>query len=56
VTLKIGCEPAGTLTSPLRIRKNGVTYGIMLVAPNAPDASPIRVQTSSGIKALQKLP
>ena len=56
VTIRIGCEPLGTLTSPVRIRKNGTTYGVVLVDPASPDASHIRVQTSSGIKALQKLP
>lgn len=56
VTLRIGCEPLGTLTSPVRIRKNGTTYGVVLVPPNSPDASPIRIQTSSGTKAWMKLP
>jgi hypothetical protein len=52
--IKIACEPEGTLTSPLRIAKNGVTYGIVLVDPSDPEASNIIVQTRSGPKALRK--
>jgi hypothetical protein len=52
----LACEPPGQQTSPIRINKNGINYGIMLVATNAPNASKFRVQTSSGAKALQKLP
>jgi hypothetical protein len=55
-TLRIGCEPAGTLTSPLRIQKNGTTYGIILVDPDSPEASHIRIQTHSRTKAWMKLP
>lgn len=51
----IACEPEGTLTSPLRISKNGVIYGIVLVDPSDPKASKLKMQTSSGIKALRKL-
>lgn len=54
-TIRVACEPPGTLTSPLRIHKNGTTYGIILVDPNSPDATKIRIQTPSGVKALQKL-
>jgi hypothetical protein len=53
-TLAIACEPAGILTSPLRIRKGATTYGIVLVATTDPNASPIRIWTSSGVKALRK--
>jgi len=53
--IRIACEPKGSLTSPLRIRKNGVTYGIVLVDTPNPHASKIRVQTSSKVKALRKL-
>jgi len=53
--ITIACEPAGTLTSPLRIRKGSTTYGIVLVDPSDPMASKIRIKTSSGIKALRKL-
>ena len=53
-TIKIGC--AFGLPSPLRISKNGVSYGILLVPTSSPDASRIRIQTSSGTKAMKKLP
>jgi len=52
--IAIACEPTGTLTSPLRIRKGGTTYGIILVPVTDANASKIRIQTSSGIKALRK--
>ena len=52
--IAIACEPAGTLTSPLRIKKSDGIYGIVLVDPSDPNASPIRIKTSSGIKALRK--
>ncbi len=50
----IAAEPAGTLTSRLRIAKNGVIYGIVLVDPGDPNDSGLRIQTSSGIKGLRK--
>jgi len=53
-TITIACEPSGTLTSPLRIRKGDTTYGIVLVPTTDANASSIRIQTSSGIKALRK--
>lgn len=37
---------------PLRISKSGVTMSIPLVVTTDPQASPIRVKTSAGIKAL----
>jgi len=40
--------------NPLRIRKGGVTYGIELVETSDPNASPIRIKTSAGIKAIRK--
>ena len=46
-------EPAGTLTSPLRIKKAGTTYGIVLVATNDANASSARIKTSTGTKALK---
>ena len=55
-TITIACEPAGTLTSPLRIRKGATTYGIPLVGTSDSSASAIRINTSSGIKALRKYP
>lgn len=54
-TVKIGAEP-GALTSPFRIRKNGINYGLILVETNDPSASKFRLQTAAGIKALLKLP
>ncbi|MBA7505468.1 hypothetical protein ES706_04135 [subsurface metagenome] len=50
----IAAEPAGTLTSSLRIAKNGAIYGIVLVEPGNANDSGVRIQTSSGIKALRK--
>jgi len=50
----IAAEPAGTLTSSLRIAKNGVIHGIVLVEPGDANDSGVRIQTSSGIKALRK--
>jgi len=55
-TVSIAVEPLGTLTSPLRIAKDGVIYGIALVDPGDPNESGIRINTSSGIKALRKYP
>lgn len=54
--IAVACEPEGILTSPLRIRKGNVTYGIVLVDPVDLNASNIRIVTKSGIKALRKLP
>jgi hypothetical protein len=34
-----------------RIDKNGTTYAVYLVDTTDPDASPVRVQTPSGVKA-----
>lgn len=59
-TVVIAAEPTGTLTS-LRIAKNEVIYGIALIDPTDPEYgnpqydSGVRIQTSSGIKALRKL-
>jgi len=55
-TVSIAVEPLGTLTSPLRIAKDGVIYGIALVDVGDPNESGIRIRTSSGIKALRKYP
>lgn len=52
--IAFACEPAGTLTSPLRIRKGATTYGVVLVDPADSMASSLRVRTSSGIKAIRK--
>ena len=43
----------GTVTSPLRIAKNGVVYGIKLVEPNDPTASHFKIMTASGMKSLK---
>lgn len=53
-TVSIAAE-IGAPTSPLRIAKNGVIYGIALVDPGDPNDSGVRIQTSSGIKALRRL-
>jgi hypothetical protein len=53
--ITIACEPEGAATSPLRIAKNGTTYGIALVEPSDVNACGIRIETSSGVKALRKL-
>ena len=55
LTITIACEPLGTLTSALRIAKAGNIYGVVLVVTSDSNASKIRIQTSSGIKALRKL-
>lgn len=47
----VAIEDTGTLTSPLRIVKNGTVYGIVLVDPSDTCASNIRIQTRLGIKA-----
>lgn len=39
---------------PLRVRKGGITYGLELVATADPNASRIRVRTSSGTMAIRK--
>lgn len=54
-TVPIAAEPLGTLISPLRIFKNGNTYGVALVDVSDPNASKARINTSGGIKALRKL-
>jgi len=53
--IQVACEPSGTLTSPLRVRKDTTTYGIVLVDTTDSNASKIRIETSSGIKAIAKL-
>lgn len=53
-TISIACEDPASVSSPLRIAKNGNIYGIVLVDTTDPNASKIRIKTSSGIKALKK--
>ena len=53
--VNVACEPEGAVTSPLRIAKNGVIYGIVLVDPAALEASKIVIQTAAGPKAMADL-
>jgi len=41
-------------SNPLRIRKGDTTYGIELVPTDDPNASAVRIQTSSGTKAIRR--
>ncbi|UCB56697.1 MAG: hypothetical protein JSV30_05705 [Candidatus Omnitrophota bacterium] len=52
--VKIACELAETSVSPLRIRKGGATYAIVLVDTGDSMASSVRINTSTGIKALRR--
>lgn len=45
-----------TLTSPLRIAKDGTTYGIALVDLSDSSATNFRITTNSGTKAIKRLP
>ncbi len=57
--IKIAIEAPGAggqMTSALRMNKGGTNYGILLIPTNWPDASRIRIQTSTGTKAWRKLP
>jgi len=58
-TVVIACEPEGALSSPLRISKDGVNYGVVLVDPGDAMDSGVRIQIqgASGpeIKALRKM-
>jgi parallel beta-helix repeat protein len=53
--VSIACEAEGSLTSPLRIAKDGIVYGILLVDPGDSRATGIRIETASGTKALARL-
>jgi hypothetical protein len=53
-TVRIAVDYAGADT-PLRISKDGVTYGILLVDPSDPRASRLRIMTMAGIKAFKKM-
>ena len=44
--------PAG-MGGQLRLRKNGVTYAVYLVETSDTFASPVRIQTATGIKAIR---
>ena len=50
-TITIFCEDPPV--SRLRIRKNGVTYGVALVAPGTTGATAFHIQTPEGVKALK---
>ena len=50
----LSCEPSGTVTSPLRIYKNSEVRGMGLVPVTDNNASKLRIQTPSGVKALRK--
>ena len=55
VTVSIAAE-IGVATSPLRIAKDGVVYGIALVNPGDVNDSGVRIQTANdGLKALRRL-
>jgi len=55
--VKFACiHPCCQTNWPFRIDSLGTNYGIMLVPTDSPDASKFRIQTSSGVKALMKLP
>jgi len=52
--VSLGCEPQGTLTSPLRISRGGIVFGVILVDVADPAASRIKMQTPDGVKAVRK--
>jgi hypothetical protein len=57
--LKIAVEAPGAggqTVSALRVNKGGTNYGILLIPTNWPDASRIRIQTTTDTKAWRKLP
>jgi hypothetical protein len=57
--IKIAVEAPGAggqMASALRVNKGGTNYGVLLVPTNWPDASRIRIQSSTGTKAWKKLP
>jgi hypothetical protein len=59
VVIKIAAEAPGIggwLTSALQVNKGGTNYGIILIPTYWPDASRIRIQTSTGPKAWRKMP
>lgn len=52
--VRVATDYASAATA-IRIAKNGVIYGVLLVDPSDPGASSIRVMTPSGIKAYKKM-
>jgi len=53
--VSIAVEPAGPVTSKLRIAKNGTIYGVVLVDIGDANDSKVHIWTSGGYKALRKL-
>ncbi len=52
--IAIAAEPSGSLTSPLRIAKNGMVYGLPLVETNSASAAPFFIQMPDSIRALKR--
>ncbi|MCX5793800.1 MAG: hypothetical protein NTY45_16505, partial [Elusimicrobia bacterium] len=50
----IACQPPGAIASPLRIGRDGVTYGIWLAPVGDPAATKQRINTTTGIQTLRK--
>lgn len=57
-TVRVACDEqdADQSSLPLRIRKGETTYAVFLVEPDHPTASGLIIQTSSGPKALARIP
>lgn len=55
-TVSIAVEDTGTLTSPLRIARGGVTYGVVLVDSLDLCASGVNIKTSAGVQSLSVYP
>ena len=51
--ITLGVEPV--LNSPLRFYSGGAVHSLALVDTSDPNASPVRVKLSSGVKAIMKL-
>ena len=51
----IACEIPTAVKSPLRISRDGKTYGIVLVEPDADNATKLQVRTNEGVKAIASL-
>jgi len=50
----IAVKPKADSSSPLRIRKDGATYGIELVPPNSPMATKARIKVDNHKRALKR--
>jgi len=53
-TIIVACEPDTSVTSSIRIAKDGKVYGIALVDITDSMASKVRIKTIAGIKAIRK--